>query len=461
MHASASFDSKPCVLVVEDRVAEREALARFLRTEDLQVRTAANAPEALKFLYEPIDLVISDLCMGPQSGIDLLRSWRERQPGTPFIILTAFGQVETAVAAMKLGAEEFITKPVDPIALLGQIRVALSKSPRACDSEAVRLINQAFGAERIIGASQAMIQVCETTLRAARTQSTVLILGESGTGKELIAEAIHYNSDRKNAPFVVVNMAAIPDALVESELFGHVRGAFTNAVASREGRFEAAQGGTLFIDEIGDFPLGLQAKLLRVLESRVVSRIGCGVETAIDVRVVAATSRPLREMKDSGAFREDLFYRLNVIDINLPPLRDRRQDIPLLARHLLRLVPSNPAQPSLSIAPDLMRALENYDWPGNVRQLRNCIERMVAMARQDVLTLADLPEDMRESERVFANEGQRLENIKRSAIEDALYQFGGNRTRAAEFLGISVRTLQRKLRQWHESSDGPSLPSQS
>jgi DNA-binding NtrC family response regulator len=451
--------TKKRILVVEDGDTEREALARMLRVEQFDVATARNPGEALAAINEPVDLVVSDLRMGQQSGIDLLRMWREQRPYTPFIMITAYGEVGSAVSAMKLGADDFLSKPVNPAQLLQQIRSALDKAAAyGHDGPASVIINEGVGFDKIIGRSRVMVDVCEQTLRAAGTQSTVLIQGESGTGKELIAEAIHRNSPRHEGPFVAVNMAAIPESLVESELFGHVKGAFTSAHSSRVGRFEAARGGTLFIDEIGDFPLSLQAKLLRVLEKRSMSPVGSNEEIPVDVRVVAATSRNLAKMKGTGEFREDLFYRLNVIAIFLPPLREHRQDIAPLARYFLAEFAKASGRKPLGLSRELLRELESLPWPGNVRQLRNCLESMCAMARGDTLTTADLPAAVRESAGEDTEEatpaGSRLESLKRSAMIRALGQFDGNRTRAAEYLGISVRTLQRKLREWDLSDPG-------
>ncbi len=432
------------LLVVEDGDSERESLVRALKLEGFKVSSARNPADAMRHIGSPIDLVVSDLRMGNETGIDLLRRWREQHPFTPFIILTAYGAVDSAVTAMKLGANDFLTKPVDPEQLLLLVNSLLAQR------ETLPVpASPGAGFDKIIGRSQAMNQICEQTARAARTDSTVLVLGESGTGKELIAEAIHKNSPRAGGPFVVVNIAAIPDTLVESELFGHVKGAFTHAVTSRMGRFESAQGGTLFIDEIGDFPLHLQPKLLRVLEGRTITPVGGNLEISVDVRVVAATSRPLVKMKNEGQFREDLYYRLNVISISLPPLRQRRSDIPLLVRHFLgQFAALNRTRP-LHVEPSLMQELESLPWPGNVRQLRNTLERMSVMARNDSLTLEDLPADVREQEEEStATLDAPLESIKKAAMVRALEQFDGNRTRAAEFLGISVRTLQRKLRDW-------------
>lgn len=443
------MDTDHTILVVEDGQAEREALARMLRLEQFAVVTAPNPQQALEYVDEPIGLIISDLRMGKNSGIDLLRIWQEQKPGTPFIMVTAYGDVDSAVTAMKLGAADYLTKPVNPLELLRRVRQCLeSRHQPASDGGSDSAL------EGIVGRSALMREVCEQTRLAARTESTVLILGESGTGKELIAEAIHRHSPRSGGPFVLVNMAAIPDTLVESELFGHVRGAFTGAATDRMGRFEAAAGGTIFIDEIGDFPASSQAKLLRVLENRVITPVGSNDDRQVDVRMVAATSRDLRQMAADGAFREDLYYRLNVVVIQLPALRDRREDISLLAEHFLTELCLASNKPPLRMDPELLETLTSLSWPGNVRQLRNCLESMVVMARHDVLTVADLPRTLfGETEEPAAPPApmafdRTLDDLKRAAILRALKQHGGNRTRAAESLGISVRTLQRRLKQW-------------
>jgi DNA-binding NtrC family response regulator len=443
------------ILVVEDGPGEREALARVLRMEKYDVLTAENPQQALKYLDQPVDLILSDLRMGKSSGLDLLRYWEAERPNTPFIMITAYGEVDSAVTAMKLGALDYLTKPVNPDQLLELIRKCLERQPAEppapARSRATRHVRG--GTSKIVGQSAVMRDVCAQTLRAAQTESTVLILGESGTGKELIAEAIHENSPRQGGPFVLVNMAAIPDTLVESELFGHVKGAFTGASTDRLGRFETANGGTIFIDEIGDFPQPSQAKLLRVLENRTVTRVGSNQDQAIDVRVVAATSRSLPQMTAVGEFREDLYYRLNVVVIQLPPLRQRREDIPLLAEHFLSELCQANHVPSLTLQPELLGFLECYSWPGNVRQLRNCLESMVVMARGSVLTLDDLPQTIAQPEAqaprsVPATSDHTLEDLQRAAIIRTLRQFDGNRTRTAEALGISVRTLQRRLKEW-------------
>jgi DNA-binding NtrC family response regulator len=437
------------ILVVDDGLGEREALARVLQMEHLDIRLAGGVEEAIQYLEDSIDLVISDLRMGTQTGIDLLRKWRARHPYTPFIILTAYAAVDSAVQAMKLGATDFLAKPVDPVELLRLLHNILERPASAAAEEAASRTGEIGISEKIIGRSPAMLTAYEQAMRAAKTDSTVLLLGESGTGKELFAEAVHRHSPRKNGPLITANMAAIPETLVESELFGHVRGAFTGAATDRTGLIEAAHRGTLFIDEIGDFPLQLQAKLLRALETRAITPLGSNSLRKIDVRIIAATSRDLIRMKDNGEFREDLYYRLNVIAVGLPPLRSRRQDIPLLVRHFLGHFVAGENRPPLMVAPELMRKLEGYDWPGNVRQLRNVLEWMSVMTRGDILTLRDLPAELAEPTAIETFiAGGRMASLKRTAMLDALAQFGGSRSRAAAFLGISVRTLQRKLREW-------------
>ena len=450
---------KAKILVVEDERGEREALARVLRLEDYDVITAESAEQALPIAEEAVDLVLSDLRMGKNSGIDLLRIWKQKQPTTPFMLITAHGDIESAVEAMKLGAEDYLTKPVNPEELLLLIQRYLDTRKK---EETIRHLSQRLdeklGLENIVGRSKPMLEIFARVRRAAQAESTILISGESGTGKELIAEAIHQSSRRKTGPFVAVNMAAVPASLAESELFGHVKGAFTGATASRVGRFEAADGGTIFIDEIGDFALESQAKLLRVLETHTITPVGGNEEIECDVRVVAATSRNLDELVAQGEFREDLYYRLTVVTVPLPPLRERPDDIPLLVRHFLdELCRANGREP-MTPDPRLMRFLETFDWPGNVRQLANCLESMVVMATKPTLTTDDLPANVAEAGadrqgKVQIPVGTRIDDLERQAVEQALTRFEGNRTRAADSLGISVRTLQRKLKSWRAGDE--------
>jgi DNA-binding NtrC family response regulator len=454
------------ILVVEDKQQERLAIARLLWQEDYEVLLAENPAQASGFIDEEVELVISDLRMGEHSGIDLLRLWKKRRPTTPFVLITAHGEVNSAVEAMKLGAEDYLTKPVNPDELLMLIDRCIEFRRK---DETIRQLqerlDERLGFEKMIGSSQAMMDVFEQARLAAQADCTVLVTGESGTGKELIAEALHHNSPRRNGPFMTVNMAAVPEHLVESELFGHVKGAFTGALAARTGRFEASHCGTLFIDEIGDFALSSQAKLLRVLENHMVTPVGSNDDRQVDVRAIAATSRRLEEMVKDGRFREDLYYRLNVVTIHLPALRDRREDIPLLAAHFLKTFGAAHGKTELQIDPSLMDFLENFSWPGNVRQLRNVVENMVVLSRGNNLTIDNLPAQIEadpliESGRVPGGTTS-LVALQRSAVERALVECNGHRTRAAESLGISVRTLQRKLKAWGlEKSDHRSLENQ-
>jgi DNA-binding NtrC family response regulator len=363
--------------------------------------------------------------------------------------------VNSAVEAMKLGAEDYLTKPVNPDELL--ILVARSLEFYRKDETIRHLqerLDERLGFEKMIGSSKAIREVFDQARMAAQSECTVLVTGESGTGKELVAEALHHNSPRRNGPFMTVNMAAVPEHLVESELFGHVKGAFTGAMAARMGRFEAAHGGSLFIDEIGDFALASQAKLLRVLENHTITPIGSNDDKQVDVRAIAATSRCLEEMVKSGKFREDLYYRLNVVTIHIPALRERPEDIPLLATHFLRIFRTAHQKEDLEIEPDLMEFLTSYSWPGNVRQLKNTLESMIVLSRGSALTVENIPatlesDPLLEMNRGLGNgNGTSLVALQRAAVERALNECKGHRARAAEALGISIRTLQRKLKAW-------------
>jgi DNA-binding NtrC family response regulator len=458
------MNAKQTILVVEDNQNERLAVARLLWQEEYDVKLAENPEQAIAQLNEPIDLVISDLKMGENSGVDLLRMWKNRRPATPFIIVTAHGDVTSAVEAMKLGADDYLTKPVNPDELLILIaRCFESHRKDATIRQLQERLDERLGFEKIVGRSKSILEVFEQARMAAQADCTVLITGESGTGKELIAEALHQNSPRKNGPFVTINMAAVPEHLAESELFGHVKGAFTGAMAARMGRFEAADGGTLFIDEIGDFALPSQAKLLRVLENHVVTPIGSNDDKQVDVRAVAATSRCIEDMVRKHEFREDLYYRLNVVTIHLPPLRERPEDIPLLVAYFLKSLSEAHNKADLEVDPNLMQYLESYAWPGNVRQLRNTVESMVVMASNHRLTLENLPatleaDPLMDHNRLTVSTTSLVE-LQRAAVEKALADCHGHRTRAAESLGISVRTLQRKLKAWGMERESAVAPS--
>ena len=386
---------------------------------------------------------------GP-SGLDVLAASLKLTPPPPCILFTAYGSIETAVEAVKQGAFDFVTKPVNFDRLEIIIRRALeSVSLKEENTELKRKLGSSFGVKGMIGNSAKMKNIIETIEQVAPTRTTVLITGESGTGKELVAQAIHQCSGR-TGKFVPVHCSALPDNLIESELFGHERGAFTGAVEMRKGRFELAEGGTIFLDEIGEIPLHIQVKLLRVLENRSFERIG-GSDTIItDARVVAATNRDLKKMVEEGTFREDLFYRLDVVSLEIPPLRERKEDIPLLVKHYLAVFNKENGK-DIGITETAMASLCAYAWPGNIRELRNCVERMVVLCRGKMIDLENVPVDVREgvtpgiAKTVLAQPSCDLECNEKMLIERALNECRGNRTKAAEKLGISRRTLHRKL----------------
>jgi DNA-binding NtrC family response regulator len=452
------------VLVVEDQEAELRAVTAILKSEGLTVFGAENADKAVGYLEEDIDVVLSDLQMGDLSGIDLLNLWKKKKPDTQFILLTGHSSVNGAVQAIKSGAFDYLTKPVNPEELILLIKRAIESLNKDKEIDSLRRrLDQKFGLDRIIGQSKQMKEVFDKIQRAAPVDSTVLILGDSGTGKELVAQALHHNSPRKNGAFVAVNCAAVPATLVESELFGHVRGAFTGATGRRIGRFEQADGGTLFIDEIGDFELGLQAKLLRVLETLTVTPVGGHEDRKVNVRVLAATSRDIRKMVADSTFREDLYYRLNVVTITLPNLRDRPDDIPILVEHFLKEITEQKHTAPRRISREVLERFQGYRWPGNVRELRNCLESMMVLADGEVMTEKDLPERVAagSAQSTLPREiptGLTMEELEKLAITKALDLCAGNRTHAANRLGISVRTLQRKLRQYEVEGGGKPRP---
>ncbi len=449
------------VLVVEDHESERRALSQILRAEGFTVFGAEDADKAIGYVDEKMDVVLSDLHMGDVSGLDLLNLWKKRRPETHFILLTGHSSIDSAVEAIKAGAYDYVAKPVNPAELTLLIKRAIDSQRKDEELNSLRRrLDQKFGLEKIVGQSRQMKDVFARIQRTAPVDSTVLVLGESGTGKELVAQALHHNSPRKKGPFVAVNCAAVPATLVESELFGHVRGAFTGATDKRVGRFEQADGGTLFVDEIGDFELGLQSKLLRVLETLTITPVGGHEDRKVDVRVIAATSRDLRTMVANGTFREDLFYRLNVVSITLPPLRERPDDLPLLVEHFLKEISESKHCNPKRIAPEVVRRFQQYRWPGNVRELRNILESMMVLADGDMLTEADLPDQIAiaPASAVSAREipwGLTMAQIEQLAITKALEMCEGNRTRAATALDLSVRTLQRKLRHYEKGESSP------
>jgi len=442
--------TKTRILVVDDDASLRRVLQVQLEQEGYAVASAASAQQTLSMLQvQPYDLVISDLKMPGSSGLELLRQIRLQYPEAIVLILTAFGTVETAVEAMKSGAYDYLTKPVHPDELslvVGRALEHLRLVKEVCTLRAN--LDQKYGFENILGRSGALLQVLDTAARAARTHSTVLIRGETGTGKELLARAIHFNSSRKHRPLITINCAAIPKELLESELFGHKRGAFTGAVGEKRGKIETADGGTIFLDEIGEMPLELQVKLLRLIEEGEIEKIGSEVKNQVDVRIIAATHRDLQAMIEDGTFREDLYYRLVVIPLLLPPLRERMEDIPDLVQYFFRKSRQKNDRPELVMAPALLPYFARYRWPGNVRELENVVERMVVLARGDEITVQDLPEFLRREragvealEIDLPPQGVSLEAIEKELIVKALERCGWNQTQAARYLDISRKTL--------------------
>ena len=430
------------ILIVDDEKDTREFMARALSGK-YEVLTAADAELAMKQLDadRSIRLLLSDVRMPGDDGITLMKAAKAMNPGLAVILLTAFGSIDQAVAAMKDGADDFITKPVD----LDQLELRVEKALKAhkLESEVKHLkaqLDEKYGMNGIVGSSPAMQKVFRMIRQAAPTDATVLIQGPSGTGKELVARAIHNLSNRSKGPFVAVEFAAISPNLLESEMFGHEKGAFTGAVSRRIGRFEAANHGTIFLDEISEMPLELQVKLLRVLQEREFQRVGSNETVKCDIRIVAATNRDLAAYVKEGKFREDLYYRLNVIDMRLPALKERTGDVPLLVNRYLREFGGK------SVSPDAMRLLESYQWPGNVRELRNAVEKMCVLSSSGEIGVDDVPDEMKRDVTMTLSVSGTLGETEKAKILAVLEEVGGNRTKAAERLGISEnRSFQRKI----------------
>ncbi|HIG10390.1 MAG TPA: sigma-54-dependent Fis family transcriptional regulator [Planctomycetes bacterium] len=443
------------VLVVDDDEGHAEALADGLEMDGHECIVATSGNAGISQLSErSFDAVLTDLIMHDKSGLDVLREARHLQPEAVVLVITGHGSVATAVEAIQIGAADYLTKPVN----LAELRTKLPRAVEAvrnkvANVELRRQLDKRYGFENLIGHSPAMQRLFERLARVAGTDATVLVLGESGTGKELVAQALHQNSPRRARPFVAVNCAALSEGLIESELFGHVKGAFTGALGAKEGRVVYANGGTLFLDEVGDMPLDTQAKLLRVLEAREVVPVGGNQSVAVDIRLVAATNRDLQAMVASGEFREDLFFRLQVVTVELPPLRERSGDIPLLVDHFLQEFSATHKREISGIAPEARTRLVRYSWPGNVRELRNCIENMVVLAGSTTLSLADVPAQVVDGANGPAREGaeyalagRSLAEVERDLIAQNLALFEGNREQTAKLLGIGERTLYRKIK---------------
>ncbi|MCX7885897.1 MAG: sigma-54 dependent transcriptional regulator [Verrucomicrobiae bacterium] len=445
---------KPVVLVADDERGTREGLERALQ-DRYEVLLAEDGHKALQILQaQPVDVLLTDLKMPGLDGMALLKRAMTLQNPPVCIVMTAYGSIESAVEAMQAGAYHYLTKPninLDELDLVIQ-RALTTRKVEAENINLRQQLDRKYGLENIIGESPAMQQVFDIIRQLAPTRATALIVGETGTGKELVAHAIHNLSPRKNGPFVAVHAAALPSSLLESELFGHEKGAFTGAVERRIGRFELADGGTLFLDEVGELEPQIQVKLLRVLEERSFERVGGQKTIEVDVRLIAATNKDLKKLVAEGKFRDDLYYRLSVVTIHLPPLRDRREDIPLLVAAFLRQCSEENNKNVTEITPDAMNVLTAYDWPGNVRELRNTIEQMVVLARGPRLTLRDVPLTIREGADLtkisVVRTGMTVEEAEKALIVQALKETKGNRTKAAEKIGISRRTLHRKLKRY-------------
>ncbi len=442
------------VLIVDDEPGMRSLLARVMEKEGYAALACPGSEEALgTFGTQDWDLVIADIDMPGMDGIELLKRIREIRPNLPVLMITAYATVESAVEAMKLGAYDYITKPF----AMDELKIVVGKAferQRLLEERNLLLaqIRSQYDLEGIIGVSQRMRDVVDMALSVAPSKATVLVEGESGTGKELVARAIHDNSDRKDRPFVVVNCGTLSEGVLESELFGHERGAFSGAIASRKGRFELADGGSLFIDEVGELPPQAQVKLLRFLQSHEFERVGGSTVLKSDARIIAATNRDLRGMVRAGTFREDLFYRLNVVHITVPPLRDRREDIDHLARHFLDKYTAQMNKKLGDLTEEVLMALSTYDWEGNVRELENVLERAVVLCKGTSITLRDLPEEVRGTElsaEPVSPQGQTLthilETMERQILVRVLERNKGSQTRTAEELGIKRTTLRYKM----------------
>ncbi len=453
---SAPLETGQRILIIDDEAAIRESLETLLSLEGYAVEMALDGEEGLDRIEQnSYDLVLLDLALPGKNGLEVLQILRESQPALPVIMITAYGKVDNVVDAIRTGAQNFVQKPWDNEKLLADIRSAIGRYH--AEEEIIQLkraLKQRYSFSNIIGKSEPMLRIFDLVAQVAPSRSTVLIQGESGTGKELIAKALHSNSGRKDKPFVPVNTGAMPTDLLESTLFGHVKGAFTSAMSGKKGLFEVANGGTLFLDEIGTMGMDTQAKILRVLQDKRFMQLGGTQEIQVDVRIITATNVDLRQAVREGKFREDLFYRLNVIAIDLPPLRSRREDIPLLATHFLKRYAEENDLSDRTLTPDALRALVDYDWPGNVRELENAIERGVVLSSGSVIGSELLPGHLTGrnystsllEHNPDASLFDILEDIERRIIVDKLEHSNWNQTEAAEQFHIPLSTLNQKIK---------------
>ena len=449
------MENKGRILVVDDEVNARAALVELLRDEGYLVESAADAFKALGKAADFVpDVVLTDLKMPGMDGLQLLARFREGDPDLPVVVMTAFGDIESAVRAMRSGARDYLAKPVN----VGELSLVVAREieHRRIRVEAGQLrarLSEKYSFENIIGSSSSMQAVFKMVAQIASSRASILVTGESGTGKELIAAAIHERSPRAKGPFVKLHCAALAESLLESELFGHERGSFTGAQARREGRFFQANHGTLFLDEIGEIPASIQVKLLRFLQEREFERVGGNETISVDVRVIAATNRNLPQMVSEGKFREDLLYRLNVINLEMPALRTRPSDIPLLGAHFLRQYAAENGKELRGFTAEALDRLASYSWPGNVRELENVIERAVVLAGSGEITVADLPPQLAHAQvrEGLQIPGATMDQIERYAITRTLESTGGSTSRAAEILNISVRKIQYKLQEYENA----------
>ena len=450
------------ILVVDDEESLRRVTQLRLQQAGYEVATAPDGASALEFLRtSPQDLVLTDLKMPGLSGLDLLKAIKQEYPELIVILMTAFGTIESAVEAMRVGAYDYVIKPVNAEALRLIVARALEHHRLREQVSILRAaVDRKYGFENIVGKSKALLSTLEDAARVAAGNSTVLIRGETGTGKELLAKAIHFNSPRRERPFVIINCGAIPKELLESELFGHRKGAFTGAIASKQGKIEMADQGTLFLDEIGEMPLDLQVKILRLIDAREIEKIGAPGPLTVDVRIIAATHRNLEAMVQDRTFREDLYYRLAVVPLVLPPLRERPEDIPELAALFFHKCRERLHRPNLGMPPSLTPYFSAYRWPGNIRELENVVERLVVLARGEEVTVEDLPELLRRGRTALESiqfelppGGISLEAVEKELIERALDKCNGNQTRAAEYLGISRKVLIYRMEKFNLRDD--------
>ena len=442
------------ILIIEDDKNTKEGLKKFLEMEKYNVAAFEKGEEAISYLEQnKIDIILSDMRMPGMNGIEILKKSKKISPSTFVIILTAYGTVDNAVEAMKLGAYDYLTKPLNLDKLSIVVQRALSYRKLKEDYELLKQeVNKRYSFENIIGQSKKMKQIFDMISQVAPTRATVLIQGESGTGKELIAKAIHHQSDRKDKNFIAVQCSTLSKGVLESELFGHEKGAFTGAIESRQGRFELANEGTLFLDEISEIPSSVQVKLLRVLEERQIERVGASKTITVDVRIIAATNQDLEKLIKENKFREDLYWRLNVVKIEVPPLRERKEDIPLLVHYFIKESSKANKKKIEGVSSKALAILQNCDWYGNVRELKNVIESMVVFSRKEILGVKELPSYVKKfdigetaEETINIKGDMPLDEIEKVVINYALKKARGKKSKAAEILGINRRTLYRKL----------------